>query len=500
MGSTHKAWFLGIDIGTGSCKAVVADENLEILGFGTSDYGGEDPRVKWLEQNVYEILSATIESSLKAIDKAKVEKNKCVALSIGGALHTFLPVGDDGDPLTPAITWADVRAAGYAERLRLSGLGLELYKRTGCPPHPMYPFYKLLWLKEERPEVFKKTRRILSVKEFVFHRITGKYAVDYSLASGSGFLNAKTLRWDELALEVAGVKPDIFSPLCEPTSSFSFVNEEIAQKIGVPQKTIVVMGSSDAVNSSLGAGAVSPNQATCMVGTSGAMRVMERKPIIDEKMRTWCYAIESGRWLIGGAINNGGIILDWLKDVLEISSTSDILSMAEKSEIGGKGVICLPFFAGERSPNWNFNARASILGLTLEHKKEHIARAFLESIAFRLRSVQNALSELVPDIGEVRVSGGLTQSSFWLRMLAGVLKKEILVPAWKETSALGASIWAMIGAGVFNGLGDASKLVKVEEKFEPDPQEVQTYDRTFRLYEKLYNLLSPIFSEFSALY
>ncbi|MCX7856924.1 MAG: gluconokinase [Deltaproteobacteria bacterium] len=498
MKRNRKGWFLGIDIGTGSCKTVVADENFTILGFSTAHYGGEDSRTKWLEQNLVDIFSATVKASIQAIEMANVEKRKCIAVSLGGALHTFLAIDGKGNPLIPAITWADTRAGTQAKRYRLSEEGLELYKRTGCPPHPMYPLYKLLWLKENELDIFRRADKFISVKEYVFSRLVGEYAVDYSLASGSSLFNVITLDWDELALELVGIPRSKLSNVCKPTEIFYFSNKEIADKIGIPHHTLLILGSSDAVNSSLGAGAFNPYQATCMVGTSGALRVLYDEPILDVKMRTWCYAIEPGKWLIGGAINNGGIILEWLKEILGINSTDYLLSLAENSNIGAKGLICLPFFAGERSPNWNFNAKASLVGLTLEHTREDIARSFVESIAFRLKSVQNALIELIPEVKEIRVSGGLTHSTLWIEILANVLGKEILVPQWKDTSAPGASLWAMKGANHFEKFTDIVSHIRTEKNLLPDPKKNQIYEQIFKLYEKLYARLSPIFDELHA--
>ena len=177
------------------------------------------------------------------------------------------------------------------------------------------------------------------------------------------------------------------------------------------------MGSSDAVNSSIGAGAVAPTQATLMIGTSGALRVVSHRPVLDPEARSWCYAIDETHWLVGGAINNGGVALSWLRDCLNQAHAGqpltfeDVLALAGRAPAGSKGLVCLPLFAGERSPNWNLNARAAFFGMSLEHELRHVARALLEGIGFRFKSLLQVLLEIGVDVRKIVASGGFTQSA-----------------------------------------------------------------------------------------
>jgi gluconokinase len=406
------------------------------------------------------------------------------------------------------ITWADSRAFEQAEQVKKGPGASKLYQQTGCPPHSMYLPYKIAWLRQSQPDVFKQAWRFLSAKEYVFARLTGQYVVDYGLAAGSGLLNTHTLDWHLPALDVAGITPSQLSRLYDPRELFNISTPEMAESLGISPDTPLVLGSSDAANSTLGAGAVHTWQATCMVGTSGAFRVISPQPVLDERARSFCYAIDRSHWLVGGAINNGGIVLSWFLNLLnqafpnrlpeEQLNFDALLALAAQASPGSGGLLCLPFLAGERSPNWNQNSRAVFFGMTLNHSIHQLARSLLEGIAFRLRSLNDVLSEIAGHTRQVRVSGGFTHSRLWLQIVASVLNRELVVPAWGETSSLGASFWAMLGTGALSSLEESGKLVALSQKYSPDPEVTGLYEQLYAIYNQLYIDLGEAFNQISA--
>jgi gluconokinase len=499
-------WFIGIDLGTGSCKSVVIDDKASVLGFGVGEYSGTDAPDRWQEQDPRDLLRAAFASVRSAVAEASVRPEGCAGLSIGSALHSLLALDRHGDPLTGLITWTDGRALRQSQEVRDLPIARQIYEDTGCPVHGMYPFYKIMWLRDERPEVFRQAWRYVSGKEYVFFHLTGEYMVDYSLAAGSGLLNTHSLKWSPLCLELAGIREEHLSLLCPPLTVHRGLNPDPARLMGIPSNVPVVLGSSDAVNSSLGAGAVFPWQATCMIGTSGALRVMSPQPILDEKARSWCYAVDETHWLVGGAINNGGVALSWLKSCLNQAfphckalSFEDVLSLANRAKAGAGGVICLPFLAGERSPNWNLNARAMFFGMTLEHDASHLARALLEGIAFRFKNLYAVLTEIGVDVKQVIASGGFTKSDLWLQVVTDALNRELIVPLWGETSALGAALWTMLAANRTDSLEKVVDFVNLGASCQPDPAGAQIYDRMYPLYVGLYRAVGGAFDEVAEL-
>lgn len=498
-------WFLGVDLGTGSCKSVVVNDQARILGFGAGSYTASNAYQTWQEQDPESLLAGMIRSVQAAIEQAGVKPAECMGLSLGSAMHSLIALDAAGQPLTGVITWADGRGAPQAQAIRQSAQATLLYQNSGCPPHGMYPIYKILWLKQEQPALFARAAHFITAKEYVIQKLTGQPLVDFSIASGSGLLNVHSLSWNALAMDIAGITPDNLGQPSSPYTTFPSINPGLARALGISPKTPLVLGSSDAANSNFGAGAVHDWQATCMVGTSGAFRIIASRPILDEKARMWCYGIDEKHWLVGGAINNGGIALSWLKDALNQCfallpnqpglSFEDLVNLAGQVGAGAGGLICLPFFAGERSPNWNLNARAAFLGMTLQHDVRHLARALLEGVAFRLRSLNEILSEMVGDIQEIRASGGFTHSRLWPQVIASTLDRNLLVPAWGETSSLGAAFWAMLGVGAVASFEEVEKFVPIATQYAPISEDAIVYEKLYRLYSRLYDNLAQPFDQ-----
>lgn len=503
-----KPYFIGIDLGTGSCKSIAVDEDGRVLGFGAGEYGGGGAGGRWQEQDPGGLLAGAVASVAVALGRAGVAPAHCAGLSVGGALHSVLAVDGRDHPLTGVITWADGRAVEQARAVADTPDGNSLYQETGCPPHGMYPLYKIMWLAANRPEVFQAARRYVSAKEYVCFRLTGNWAVDYSLAAGSGLLNTHTLRWSAKALDLAGIRQDQLGALSAPAAPLGKLQAAMAAEMGLSAGTPVVAGSSDAVNSSLGAGAVAIPQATLMVGTSGALRVISSRPVLDPQARSWCYAIDESHWLVGGAINNGGVALSWLRDCLNQAAQGsgakpltfeDILALAGRTPAGAGGVVCLPFFAGERSPYWNLNARALFFGMRLEHEMRHLARALLEGVGLRFRSLLDVLIEIGLDVKQIVASGGFTQSALWLQVMADVLDRELSVPAWGETSALAAAFWAALAAGQAGCMEDIRNWVHIDRVCRPVGSSAAVYDRIYPLYMRLYQTAASHFEEIARL-
>lgn len=514
MGSSQREiWFMGIDLGTGSCKSVVVDAQAHVIGFGACGYTSVNSDGLWKEQDpdaLVEAMVSSVRDAIRtAIEREGISPGACGGVSLGGAYHSIMAIDPTGEPLTGVITWIDGRAAPQAEDVRRAHDSHKIYQQTGCPVHAMYPLYKLIWLREERPKIFDQAARFISGKEYAVARLTGEYMVDIGIAAGTGLLNTHTHNWDQMSLDLAGITPDKLAPLCSPTQRVRKLNPDLAMQMGIPDDTPLVVGSADAVNSSLGAGAVMAGHATCMVGTSGAFRIIANQSVLDHKARTYCYAIDNGHWLVGGAINNGGLALSWFREVLNQMllgasdgaqlSFEELIDLAGKVKPGADGLICLPFLAGERSPYWNMNARGVFFGLTLRHDIGHMSRALMEGVAFRLCSLKNALLETGVEVDQIFASGGFTRSDLWLQIVSSVMNRDLLVPEWGETSSLGAAFWALMGSGVVKSFDDLAQLVTIDKTHYPDSQDTDLYDEMFSIYMDLYFTLGESFDRIAEL-
>jgi len=501
MKRVKQTFAIGIDLGTGSCKTILLNPGGEILGHASASYPSDGAESRWKEQYPGSLLRGVISSVNQAICSSGLNPEDCMGLSVGGALHSLTVLDDQNQPLVGVLTWADSRAAFQADAVRETGKAHDFYLRTGCPIHPMYPFIKILWLRENHPDLFNQAAWFISAKEYITYCMTHKRIVDYNIAAASGLLNTHRFCWDEEILKFAGITADQLFTLSDPRQVVGGVLPEIAVQMGLLPGTMVYLGSSDAVNSSLGSGTISPNQVTCMVGTSGALRCFSDHPVLDEQERTWCYTVDQQHWIVGGAINNGGLAANWLRDALSAGlpqgksgpGFDDLMNWANDIPAGADGVLCLPFFTVERSPYWNSKVKGVFYGLQLAHDQRHLSRALLEGIAYRLRSVMDVLDEIHPGITEVRASGGFVQSRVWLQITADVLNRTLYIPSDKETSGVAAAFWVLLAHGFFQSIEELVTLVPIIEKILPDQTHQSIYARQYGVYKKLYESLKSIF-------
>jgi gluconokinase len=417
-------------------------------------------------------------------------------------MHTLLAVDDAGKPLTPSITWADTRAAAQAERLRHAAGGLELHRRTGTPLHPMAPLPKLVWFRECEPDVFAAARRWVGIKEYVVAHLCDAWVTDLSVASGTGLLDESALDWDAEALELAGLERERLAELVAPTHTLP-LTADAARALDLSKDTGVVVGGADGPLANLGVGAVRPGVAACSIGTSGALRVMVEEPAVDPQGRVFCYALSAERWIVGGAINNGGVVLQWALDALAPDfgegAEAALLELAARAPAGSGGLLMLPYLLSERAPHWSSLPRGAYVGLTRAHRREHLVRAAIEGVCLQLALVLRSMRDAGSEVREMRATGGFARSPLWRQMLADALDIEVGFPEAREGSSFGAALIGMQALGLIDDIDVAAELVLVRETHRPDPEAAAVYRSLLPLFGSLYDALSPAFGEFRRL-
>lgn len=500
---------IGLDIGTTSTKAVVYTETGRILGLGNVNYELLTPRPTWAEQEPDVIFAAVLSALRDAIAQAGVTPGEIAAIGFSTAMHSLIAVDEQGVPLTNSITWTDNRSVAQAQKLEQDGGGHSIYLHTGTPIHPMAPLSKLIWMREEAPDIFRKAARFVSIKEYVLFRLFGEWLVDYSIASATGLFDIRQLDWHDPALQAAGITRERLSQPVPTTHILRGIRSPYAEEIGVYPDTPFVIGASDGVLANLGVGAIHPGQLAVTIGTSGAVRCVVDKPLTDEHSRTFCYVLDEKRWVIGGPTNNGGIALRWFRDQfcekegeeaqgLGLEAYDVMLQAASRIPAGSEGLLFLPYLSGERAPHWNAEARGSFFGVSLHHRRDHFIRAVLEGILFSVYHVERALTDLAGSSREIRASGGFVRSPVWRQMMSDVFGYDLLVPQTYESSSLGAAILAMQAAGMISRLEEGARLVSVVERHRPDQARYAVYQQLFALYERLYQNNRQAFAELAS--
>jgi gluconokinase len=490
----EKSIIVGLDIGTTSVKAVAFSRDGRVLGEEEVEYPLYTPSPSWAEQNPLEIEAATIKVIRNLIQLPTIDAKNILAIGLSTAMHSLICMDSNGDPLSPSIIWTDGRASSQAEKVKAEKS--HIYDSTGTPIHPMSPLVKLIWMKENHYPPYHQATYFVSIKEFILYRWFGCRIVDYAVAAATGLLDLHHLKWNKEALHLAGIsEAQLFSPV-SPTEILVDLGKTIADKIGIAVNLPFVIGASDGPLANIGVGAINPGEVAITIGTSGAIRQLVSEPKTDILQQTFCYAITDSLSLIGGATNNGGIVLQWLKEMLGTKETyEELISLAAKAEPGAEGLLFLPYLNGERAPIWNANVRASLFGLSLRHKKEHIIRAGLEGVIYSVYHVGQALERLAGKPIALLASGGFARSPLWLQITADVFNQEVQVPLSHQSSAWGAAWMALYAIGEVTELSAIKQAIPMQENYMPNPDHHKIYMDLFKLYKELSQTTHSIYSK-----
>ncbi|MEM8504036.1 MAG: gluconokinase [Cyanobacteria bacterium P01_D01_bin.1] len=499
-------YIIGIDIGTSSTKAVAFDTKGRQLVRSAKGYPLNAPVPGAAQQDAALIVQAATQTVAEVVASVEATSAQLLGLSFSAAMHTLLLLGEDLLPLMPLLTWADNRSDRLVPSVRAQDP--DLYDRTSLPIHPMSPVVKLAWLARERPELFEKATRIVSIKEYVLNCWCGEWVVDLSIASTTGFLNLEKRDWDEGALQVAQIKRSQLSRIVPTTYRLS-LQADYAQRMTIPEGTPVVIGASDGVLANLGVGAVAPGTAAITLGTSGAVRQVVEAPKTERKAQLFCYALTESRWVMGGAVNNGGFALQWTRDRLvpysvqpdeacdiddqdcmmnvepSHSTYERLTEMARTVAPGSEGLIFHPHLLGERAPLWNAQARANFFGLGRNHSQAHLVRAVMEGVLYNMHSVFSALELAGGEVETLRASGGFALSDLWQQILADIFDRKILVPEVIESSAFGAAVVGLVALGEWAQLEEVEESVVIAHIRHPISKNVKQYQKILPIYSDL---------------
>ncbi|MDB5138837.1 MAG: gluconokinase [Mucilaginibacter sp.] len=477
-------YVLGVDIGTGSVKAVAINLQCQSFEVNQQHYSFNSPKPGYHEQNPDLIWNAFI-ISIKGI-MAQIG-NQPLAISLSSAMHSLIPVDINCIPLAPMITWADNRSSQIAKRLRATAQGLDIYKATGTPLHAMSPLCKIIWIRENDPELFNKTHKFISIKEYIWYRLFKEFKVDHSIASCTGLFDINQFTWYNDALVTAGITAHSLS---EPvptnyTQTYHTNNPELPfLQPGVR----FVIGASDGCLANLGSMADRPGVAAITIGTSGAVRVASSKPLPNENAMTFSYILDEKTYICGGPINNGGIAMQWwlsnIKPGLADGDYNALFQQIATTPAGCNGLLFLPYITGERAPIWDSESCGIFFGVKLQHTQAHFSRAVLEGICYALHDVLEAVQQNAEPITQINVSGGVVKSELWVQTLADITGKKQVVVQSEDASAIGAAFMALKSIGVIKHY-PASDFQDLKT-YEPNPSTTEVYKKQFTIYKQLY--------------
>lgn len=482
---------LGIDLGTTATKVVAATREGLVLHQTERDNELRTEEPGEAVQDPEAVRDGAIEALTECVSWTRDNGHEVAGLSFSTAMHTLLGLDSAGKPVTPAFNWADTRSAEVAERLRSDwDAASTLHRATGTPVHTQSVMVKLAWLTGDRPDMITEVTHWCALKDFVFAAFTDEFVTEYSLASGSGLQDMESLRWHEPALRVAGIRVEQLPEIKAPTDVLP-LTPRTAKAVGLPEGLPVVLGGGDGPLGNLGVGAVNPGVAGLSLGTSGALRVVRERPGVDERCRTFCYALADGLWVVGGAVSNGGVVAQWASETFDVDIAS-LLDEALEVAPGAEGLIALPYLMGERAPWWEPGLTGSLIGLRRIHGRAEITRAIVEGVGQQLALVCDAVRDAGADVRAVRATGGGFRSRVWAEVIAAALNVELELTDDSGGSGLGAVLLGWRALGELESLDEAASLVRPSRTVPPDKEAVRTMSRRRSTVERLHEALDGI--------
>jgi xylulokinase len=501
----RKIYILAHDTGTGGNKAILCDLTGKVIHSVYQSYGINYPQPEWVEQDPDELWRSVAATSRQVIQESGIDPRDIIGVGVSAQMWNTLPVDEKGHPLTPMLSWLDLRSVKQADRLTTDGMPKFLYDNTGNIPTAKDSIPKILWLKEERPEIWKQTAYLLDCKEYILFKMTGKIAIDLVGASAYFLFNPYTKKWSEEVCRALDIPIEKLPPVFPCTEVIGEITPEAARQTGLTPGTPVVICAGDVAVAQTGAGANKEGKVHLCIGTATWVGISTSTFRNDPVKPFWgLNHIDPQKFIIAGEMETGGGALMWFRDTLcqeekRISAESgkssyELLSnMAESVSAGSDKLIFLPWLSGERAPVLDHYARGGFIGLNMSHTKCHMTRAVMEGVAYHLRWICESMVKIGFQIDGFNAIGGGCNSAVWLQIISDVTGKPLSkVKNHMEAGAAGAALTVAVGLGIYSSVEEIDELVRIERVVQPD-QSLQTrYEALYQEYREIYHVLVPI--------
>lgn len=485
--------FLGIDVGTGGSRAVLIDERGRVIASATAEHSPfASPEIGWAEQEPEDWWRAVVLAIRQVLETANADE--IGAISFSGQMHGAVLLDDADQVLRRALIWCDQRTEKQCAEIT-EKIGAEtLINLVSNPAVTGFTLPKLLWVRENEPEVWQQVKTILLPKDYIRLKLSGDKASDVADASGTLLFDVQNRKWSNEMLSAFQMDRSLFPDVYESIEVTGNISKLAAEETGLKEGTLVIAGAGDNAAGAIGMGITQPGTVSATIGTSGVIFAVTDRPSLDLKGRihTLCHAIPN-RWHNTGVTQSAGLSLKWFHENFGNGmSYRELDSEAAKVPSGSDGAIWLPYLMGERTPHLDAKARAAFVGLTASHTKAHLIRAVLEGVAFSLRDSLEIFKELGAPIERIRLGGGGAKSKLWRQIQADVYGQPVEILEADEGAAFGAAILAGVGAGAWESVDEASeKTIRVRELVEPDKDSVDALNRNYESYKLLYSALRP---------
>ncbi len=474
---------LASDFGTGGCKTVLTDQHGRVVAHATDEYPLILPAPGWFEQNPQDWLAALGRTIQKVLAQSGVDPRDILALGLDGVTHNVVLLDEYGQPLRPCITFYDTRSAAECTEIE-KDWGSEVFQRTWNTPSPVWTWPQLLWVKHHQPAVWNRIRFILCQKDFVRNAVAPSRVTDFIDAAGTLLFDPCENTWIRDFTAALELPEDVFPQVVNPRSIAGYIDQNGARLTGLRAGTPVITGTTDTVAEVFGAGAFRPGQATVKLASVGRITSITTAPANHPRLLNYRHVID-GLWYPGTATKFATTAFRWLRDSLWANAAYDEMSAAcETVPPGSDGLLFQPHLGGEWAPFWDDRLRANFIGLTLRHDRRHMTRAVMEGVAFALRSALEYASSLGLPFNEIRLIGQGVRSKVWKQIIADCLQRGVKIPVEKD-AAFGTALLTGMGIGFYPQDPDQIEaLIHLEEEILPVPDNAETYQTLFAIYQQ----------------
>lgn len=475
---------IGIDLGTTGCKAVVYDEHGAALGEGYLEYGLITLSDVMIEQDPHAWWDLTRRAVELALSASGIDRRGVRGIAVSSQGISFVLLDEAGRPLGNAINWLDGRATAECEQITRRFSAEHLFRLTGKRVAPFYVLPKLLWVRENQPERWRRARRVLMGHDYLVYRLCGEQVIDHSMAGGALLYDLAALDWSQALLDAFDIPRDLLPPLRWAGTRAGTLLPSVAEELGLAADVVVAVGGQDQKCAALGAG-IADGAATVSLGTASAIEQVLDQPATDPDMRIPTFPfVRPGRWVLEGVVGTAAGSLRWYRDTMAPGVPYGVLDdEAAAVAPGSGGVLFYPHLGGAGSPHWLSAARGAFHGLSLATTRGHLTRAVLEGVAYQVRANLAVTEHIGGPVDRVVLFGGGARSNVWREIIGDVLGRPVAWTQTVETAGLGAAMLAGLGSGVFASLDEARQrmLVPLPPR-DPHPARAAQYAEQYDAY------------------
>lgn len=506
------AYVIGVDCGTSGTKTVLFDESGKVIASKTIEYPMYQPKNGYAEQDPADWSNAMVNTIKAVMTQSGVSKDDVKGVGISGQMHGLVMLDKDGNVLRKSIIWCDQRTANEVEEMNQKLGEKKLIEITANPALTGWTAAKILWVKNNEPEIYEKCAHILLPKDYLRFILTGEFATEVSDASGMQLLDVPNRCWSDEVLSALDIDKSLLGKVYESCEVTGEITAKMAELTGLKAGTIVVGGAGDNAAAAVGTGVVEDGKAFTTIGTSGVVFAHTSNISIDPKGRvhTCCAAVPNS-WHVMGVTQGAGLSLKWFRDnfcnvekeTAALMGVDEYYLMDKEAEtvpVGANRLLYLPYLMGERTPHLDPDARGTFFGLSAMHTKKDMLRAVLEGVSYSLRDCVEVFREMNINVSDMMACGGGGTSPLWRSMLADLYNCPVKTVASKEGPALGVALLATVGAGIYSSVPEACKaVIKTDKTQEPIENNVPEYEKYYQLYREIYPALKASFKKLGTL-